>query len=59
MELNTTYTIRILVNGHLLTYTGRVISIDDPFITIFDVYGKKVSLNKNTIQNYEEVQNEN
>ncbi len=53
MELNETYIIRVLISGRLLTYQGKLLSIEDPFITILDFYGKKVSLNKNVIQSYE------
>ena len=57
MELNSTYTIRILIDGKLLTYSGKVLQIEENFITIFDKYGKKVTFNKNTIQSYQEVSN--
>lgn len=56
MELNRTYIIRILIDGRLLTYTGRIISEDNFFITFRDKFGKSVSANKNTIQSYEEVE---
>lgn len=55
MEQNRTYIIRILVNGKLLTYTGKIISKEDCFVTFIDKYGHEVSVNKNTIQSYEEV----
>ena len=51
MELNRTYTIRVLINNRLLTYTGKIISEDNFFVTFLDKYGKSVSVNKNTIPN--------
>ena len=60
MELNKTYIIRVLINNSLLTYTGKIISLeDDFFITFLDKYGKEISVNKTTIQSYEEVGNGN
>ena len=56
MELNTTYIFRIVINGQLLTYTGKVISINDFFVEFLDKYGKNISVNKNNIQSFEEVQ---
>lgn len=55
MELNRTYLIRVLINNQLLTYTGRVISIDDFFVTFIDKFRKRISVNKANIQSYEEV----
>ena len=54
MELNRTYTIRVLINNQLLTYTGRITSISDFFIEFIDKFGKKVSVNKSTVQSFEE-----
>lgn len=59
MELNRTYIIRVLSNGHLLTYTGTIQNIDDFFIEFIDKYGKAVSVNKSTVQSFEEVNNGN
>jgi len=58
MELNKTYIIRVLINNNLLTYSGKILSEDDFFIEFLDRYGKKVSVNKNTIQSFEEDGNE-
>ena len=55
MELNKTYIIRVLINTSLLTYNGKVISIDDHFIEFLDKFGKKISVNKNQVQSFEEV----
>jgi len=57
MEQNKTYTLRILIGEKLLTYTGKIILIDDSFVEFLDRYGKKISVNKNTIQSFEEVSN--
>ena len=55
MELNKIYIIRILIDNRLLTYTGKIISIDDYFICFLDKFGKKISVNKNTVQSFEGV----
>ncbi len=55
MEQNRKYIIRILINNQLLTYTGKVISEDELFISFLDRFGKIISVNKSTIQSYEEV----
>lgn len=54
MELNKTYIIRVLINNNLLTYTGKIISIDEIFVSFLDKYGRNVSVNKSKIQSYEE-----
>ena len=55
MELNKTYVIRVLINNSLLTYEGTILSEGDFFIEFRDKYNKKISVNKNTIQSFEEV----
>lgn len=55
MEQNKTYIIRTTIGGRLLTYTGKIISIDENFITFQDKFGKQISLNKKNIDSYEEV----
>jgi len=55
MELNKTYILRITINERLLTYTGKIISIDEHFISFIDRYGKEISVNKKNIESYEEV----
>ena len=55
MEKNRKYSIRVLINGALLTYTGVIISDEDGFVTFTDRFGNKVSVNKMTIQSYEEL----
>lgn len=54
MELNKTYVIRTTINGRLLTYTGKIISNDEIFITFLDKFEKKISINKKNIESYEE-----
>ena len=55
MEQNKTYILRITIAGRLLTYTAKIISIDDIFITFKDKFGNNVSVNKKNIESYEEV----
>jgi hypothetical protein len=56
MELNRTYIIRLTIDGRLLTYTGKIISIDENFVTFLDKFDKKISVNKLNIQSYEELE---
>jgi len=55
MEQNKTYIIRTTIGGRLLTYTGKIISIDNDFITFQDKYNKQISINKKNIDSYEEL----
>ncbi len=55
MELNKTYILRITIDNRLLTYTGKIISEDDTFITFLDRFDKKISVNKKNLESYEEV----
>ncbi len=57
MELNRTYIIRVLINNKLLTYTGKIISEDAFFVEFLDKFQNKVSVNKSTIQSFEEISN--
>jgi len=56
MELNRKYLLRVLINNSLLTYTGVIKSIDEIFVVFIDKFGKEVSVNKSTIQSYEELE---
>jgi len=53
MEQNITYILRITIDGRLLTYTGKIISEDEHFITFSDKFGKIISVNKKNIESYE------
>jgi hypothetical protein len=57
MEQNKTYIIRIdMGNGKLFTYTGKIISQDEMFVTFLDNYtGKTLSYNKTKVLSFEEV----
>lgn len=55
MEQNKTYIIRVTIDDRLLTYTGKIISEDNIFITFLDKFGKNISINKKNIESYEEV----
>jgi hypothetical protein len=55
MELNRTYIIRLIIDGRLLTYTGKILVIDEHFVTFLDKFDKKISVNKLNIQSYEEM----
>jgi hypothetical protein len=55
MNIGDTYIIRIEVEGRLFTYTGKILSEDEHFITFRDKYGSIFSYNKNKIISFEEV----
>lgn len=43
------------MDGHLLTYTGTILSTGEIFVEFLDKFGKRISVNKNNIQSFEEV----
>jgi len=55
MNIGDTYIIRIEVEGRLFTYTGKIVSEDESFITFTDKYGKTFSYNKKNIISFEGV----
>lgn len=55
MNIGDTYIIRVKVEEKIFTYTGKIISVDDDFVTFIDKYGKTFSYNKNSILSFEEV----
>lgn len=55
MNIGDTYIIRIEIEGRIFTYTGKIISEDNDFITFVDKYGITYSYNKNKIISLEEV----
>lgn len=55
MNIGDTYIIRIDVEGRIFTYTGKILSEDDHFITFLDKNGVEFSYNKNKILSFEAV----
>lgn len=55
MKINEKYILVFKVNDKILTYTGKIISIDDLFITFRDKFGKIISYNKLNLISFEEV----
>jgi hypothetical protein len=55
MNIGRYYIIRVMVDGRLFTYTGKIISEDEDFVTFIDKYGKTFSYNKSNIVSFEEV----
>ena len=55
MNIGDTYIIRIEVEERIFTYTGKIVSEDEVFITFVDKYGKTFSYNKSKILSLEEV----
>ena len=55
MNINDTYIIRVeIADGLIYTYTGKVVSEDEHFLTFIDKYGKSWTYNKNRIVSMEE-----
>ena len=54
MNIGDTYIIRVEVDNRIFTYTGKIISEDNDFITFKDKFGKTYSYNKNKILSLEE-----
>lgn len=57
LTIGNSYRFNFTVGGKVLTYTGKIIDLNEMFITILDIFGKTISYNINTIVNYEEVDN--
>jgi hypothetical protein len=55
MNIGDTYVIRVEVDNKTYTYTGKIISIDDTFVSFIDKYNQKWTYNKSKIISFEEV----
>jgi len=55
MKINERYILVFEVDGRPLTYTGKIISEDEMFVTFIDKFGKTISYNKSNIISFEEV----
>lgn len=55
MKINSTYKIVIEVNERILTFTGKITSEDEKFISFIDRDGKSLTYNKDKIISFEEV----
>ncbi len=56
MKVGKTYLMSIEVGQRALTFTGKIISIDDNFVTFIDKFGKELNYNIKKIISYEEVE---
>lgn len=54
MKIGKTYKIIVEIAGKELTYTAKVISKEDGFISIIDKFGNLYNYNKNKIVSYTE-----
>ncbi len=50
------YRLTLKINNVTLTYTCKIIDIDDNFITLIDKFGKTFSYNLNTITSFEKIE---
>lgn len=55
LKIGHSYKIVISINRNLLTYSCKILSIDDNFISFVDKYDKEYSYNLNTIITFEEI----
>ena len=51
------YKFNFNVDGRILTYSGKVISVEDGFLTFLDKFEKEIIYNLNTLVNVEEISN--
>ena len=58
LKIGFSYKLNFVITGNLLTYTGKITSIDLDFITFIDKFGKEITYNKNALVNYEEIKKE-
>ena len=49
MNIGDTYIIRVEVDGRIFTYTGKILSEDDNFVTFIDKFNQTFSYNKNRV----------
>lgn len=52
LEVDNYYIITFNVNDETLTYSCKILSIDETFITFTDRYGNTISYNKSLIMSY-------
>jgi len=57
IEIGKTYWMSIEAGERTLTFTGKITSIEDGFISFIDKFGKELCYNLKNIISYEEVQN--
>ena len=55
MNIGDTYIIRVEVDNRIFTYTGKIVSQDDHFITFLDKNNVEFSYNKTRILSLEAV----
>lgn len=56
MKIGSTYKIVVDINSRVLTFTGRITSEDERFISFIDRDGKLLTYNKDKIISFEEVE---
>jgi len=56
LEINHSYKITLRINNTTLTYTCKVVGLDDTFVSFIDKFGGKYSYNKSLIISFEEIQ---
>ncbi len=56
LTIGNSYKIVIDINGKILTFSCKIISNEDGFITFIDKFGKTYSYNLNNIISYEEIE---
>ena len=57
IHINKTYLLKFNFNGNTLTYTAKVISLDNNFISFVDKFQNTLNYNIINLVSYEEVKN--
>ena len=55
MKIGAVHKIVIVIEGKILTFTGKIISEDASFITFIDKFGTTLNYNKSTVRSAEEL----
>lgn len=55
MKIGAVHKIVVVIEGKILTFTGKIVSEDNSFITFIDKFGSTLSYNKSTIRSMEEL----
>lgn len=58
MIIGKKYRMCIEVGNKILSFTGKIIFIDDTFVTFIDKFGKKLNYNIKHIISFEEVEDD-
>ena len=58
LEINKIYVLNFNVDGHNLTYTGKIVECDSSFVVFTDKFGDKVTYNISALTSAKEIKND-